>query len=246
MERRERFSLGLQHWLGRLAAVVTAPLMFLFIRLMGWRIRDLETVRNEVALRQWAHEGPWLVCANHLTMVDSLLISYGLASLGGHIVRFSRIPWNLPERDNFQRNLLLTVLCYLCKCLPVNRGGSRDELQKVLEKCLFLMERGQSIMIFPEGGRSRTGRVDRENYSYGVGRFIEECPPARIMLVYLRGDHQEQYSGMPRSGETFSMQVEALDMRRLEGSGLRRQREYARQVVERLARMEERWLASRR
>ena len=42
------------------------------------------------------------------------------------------------------------------------------------------------------------------------------------------------------------MEVEALDMRRLDGSGLRRQREYARQVVERLARMEEHWLASRR
>lgn len=246
MERRERFSIQLQAWLGHLTAVVTAPAMFLFIRLMGWRIRNLQTIRDEVALRRWAHDGPWLVCGNHLTMVDSLLISYGLASLGDHIVQFPRVPWNLPERDNFQRNVLLTVLCYLCKCLPVNRGGSREELQKVLEKCLWLMGKGQNIMIFPEGGRSRTGRVDRENYSYGVGRFIDECPPARIMLVYLRGDHQDQYGSMPRFGETFTMEVEALDMRRLDGGGLRRQREYARQVIERLARMEERWLVSRR
>ena len=245
MERRERFFLNLQDWLGRLAVVVTGPFLFLFIRLMGWRIKNLETIRNEVSFRQWAHDGPWLICANHLTMVDSLLLSYGLASLGDHIVQFRRVPWNLPERDNFQRNLLLTVSCYLCKCLPVNRGGSREELQKVLEKCLRLMERGQNIVIFPEGGRSRTGRVDRENYSYGVGRFIDECPLARIMLVYLRGDHQDQYGTMPCFGETFTMHVQALDMRRLDGGGLRRQREYARQVIERLARMEEGWLATR-
>ncbi|MEK6655185.1 MAG: hypothetical protein AABY92_08575, partial [Thermodesulfobacteriota bacterium] len=127
MERFERF-LRLQYRLGRLAAVVTAPLIFLAVRLMGWRIRDLNRVRGEIARWQRDHEGPWIVCANHLTMIDSALISYGMASLWGHILRFRRVPWNLPERNNFQRNILLTLLCYLAKCLPVNRGGSREEL----------------------------------------------------------------------------------------------------------------------
>ncbi len=99
-----------------------------------------------------------------------------MASLGGHILRFRRVPWNLPERDNFQRNIFLAVLCYLAKCLPVNRGGSREELQRLLEKCRRVLDWGQSLLIFPEGGRSRTGRVDRENFSYGVGRFLDENP----------------------------------------------------------------------
>ena len=246
MDRRERFLLGLQYWLGRVAVVFTGPLLFLVIALMGYRIRDLEKVRNEVAYRLWTHEGPWIVCANHLTMIDSLLISYGMASLGSHIIQFRRVPWNLPERKNFQKSLLVAFLCYLGKCLPVNRGGSREELQKLLEKCHYVLDKKQILVIFPEGGRSRTGRVDRENYSYGVGRFLEECDQCRVMLIYLRGDHQEKYGTVPRHGETFTMKVEAFDPRRMPGTGLRHQREYARQIVEKLALMDEDWFAARR
>jgi 1-acyl-sn-glycerol-3-phosphate acyltransferase len=166
-------------------------------------------------------------------------------SLLGHIVQFGRVPWNLPERKNFQSNPILAVLCYLAKCLPVDRGGDREGLQRLLEKCRFLLEGKNNLMIFPEGGRSRTGRVERDNYAYGVGRFLDEFDQCRVLLIYLRGDHQEGYGTIPRRGETFTMQVEAFDPRRMPGGGLRHQREYARQIVEKLARMEETFFAGR-
>ncbi|MBU1150693.1 MAG: 1-acyl-sn-glycerol-3-phosphate acyltransferase [Proteobacteria bacterium] len=244
MERFERF-LRLQYRLGRLAVVVTAPLLFLAVRLMGWRIRDLKRVRGEIARWQRDHEGPWIVCANHLTMIDSALISYGMASLWGHILRFQRLPWNLPERNNFQRNILLVLLCYLAKCLPVHRGGSREELHELLAKCCRVLEWRQSLMIFPEGGRSRTGRVNREGFSYGVGRFLSECGRCRVLLVYLRGDGQSDYSTIPRFGERFTMIAEVFDLGRPAGEGLRLQREYAKRIVERLAGMEGDYFAAR-
>jgi 1-acyl-sn-glycerol-3-phosphate acyltransferase len=229
-----------------MASVVTVPLLFGFVRLMGWRIRDLDLVRNEVSYRHWNHEGPWLICANHLTMVDSALISYGMASLSGHILQFRRVPWNLPERKNFQSNPVLAILCYLAKCLPVDRGGSRGELHLLLDKCRLLLEGKSSLMIFPEGGRSRTGRVERENYSYSVGRFLDEFDQCRVLLVHLRGDRQQRHGTIPCYGETFTMQVEAFDPRRMDGGGLRLQREYARQIVDKLVRMDEVWFAARR
>jgi len=245
MERRDIFLLSLQYLLGRLAVVITVPLIFLAIRMRGYRIRDLERVRSEVARLHREHEGPWLICPNHLTMIDSVLISYGMASLFGHVRRFTRVPWNLPERDNFQRNLFLAVLCYLAKCLPVNRGGSREELQRLFDKCRCVLGLRQNLLIFPEGGRSRTGRVDRENFSYGVGRFLDEGPECKVMLVYLRGDDQESFGTMPRLGECFTMKVEVFDPGSMGGEGLRLQREYAHQIVERLAKMEEEYFASR-
>jgi 1-acyl-sn-glycerol-3-phosphate acyltransferase len=245
MERRDSFLLSLQYLLGRLAVVITVPFIFLAIRMRGYRIRDLGGVRSEVARLHGEHEGPWLICPNHLTMIDSVLISYGMASLSGHIGRFKRVPWNLPERDNFQSNLFLAVLCYLAKCLPVNRGGSREELQRLFDKCRSVLDWRQSLLVFPEGGRSRTGRVDRENFSYGVGRFLDECPGCRVMLIYLRGDGQETFGKMPRLGECFTMNVEVFDPGGVDGAGLRLQREYARRIVERLARMEEEYFASR-
>jgi 1-acyl-sn-glycerol-3-phosphate acyltransferase len=246
MERRDRFLLGVQYLLGRLAVVIAGPFIFLAVRLRGYRIRDLERIRSEVARLQKEHEGPWIICPNHLTMIDSVLISIGMASLSAFMLRFKRVPWNLPERDNFQRNLFLAVLCYLFKCLPVNRGGSREELQRLFDKCRHVLGWRQSLMIFPEGGRSRTGRVDKEGYSYGVGRFLDMCPGCKTLLVYLRGDGQEAFGTIPRFGERFTMTVEVFDPGKLDGGGLRLQREYARRIVERLAGMEEEYFASRR
>jgi 1-acyl-sn-glycerol-3-phosphate acyltransferase len=245
MQGRERFLLGLQYFMGSLAAVITAPLIFLALRLMRYRVRDLERVRSEVARLQREHGGPWLICPNHLTMIDSVLVSYGMASLGGHILRFRRVPWNLPERDNFQRNVFLAVLCYLAKCLPVNRGGSREELHLLLDKCRRVLTWKQSLLIFPEGGRSRTGRVNRESFSYGVGRFLDENSDCRVMLIYLRGDGQADYGTFPRYGEQFTMTVEAFDPGAREAGGLRLQREYARRIIERLADTEDAYFAGR-
>ncbi|MHB9097526.1 MAG: lysophospholipid acyltransferase family protein [Syntrophales bacterium] len=246
MQRRDRFLLGLQYLLGRLAAVVTASLIFLGVRLRRYRIRDLKRIRKEVARLQKEHEGPWLICPNHLTMIDSVLISYGLASLGGHILRFRRVPWNLPERQNFQSNIFLAVLCYLAKCLPVNRGGSREELQRLLDKCRRVLRWKQSLLVFPEGGRSRTGRVNRENCSYSVGRFLDENRGCKVMLIYLRGDGQDAYGMIPRFREQFTMNVEVFDPGSGEGAGgLRLQREYAQRIIERLAGMEDEYFAGR-
>ncbi len=245
MGRCDLFLLSLQYVLGRLAVVITVPFIFLAIRMRGYRIRDLKRLRSEVARLHREHEGPWLICPNHLTMIDSVLISYGMASFFGHIGRFKDVPWNLPERDNFQRDLFLAVLCYLGKCLPVNRGGNREELQRLFDKCRSVLGLRQSLLIFPEGGRSRTGRVDKENFSYGVGRFLDECPGCRVMLIYLRGDGQETFGTMPRRGECLTMNVELFDPGNVPGVGLRLQREYARRIVERLAGMEEEYFASR-
>jgi 1-acyl-sn-glycerol-3-phosphate acyltransferase len=245
MERRDRFLLGLQYVLGRIAVVLTAPLCFLFVRLRGYRIRDLKRIRSEVKRMYRVCDGPWIVCPNHLTMIDSLVISYGMFSLADHILHFRRVLWNLPERKNFQRNLFLTLICYLAKCLPVDRGGSREELQRLLEKCCRVLDWGQGLMIFPEGGRSRTTRINQENFSYGVGRFLDEKNRCRVILVYLRGDGQEKYGTMPRYGERFTMAVEVFDPGVVEGRGLRLQREYARRIVERLAGMEDEYFAGR-
>lgn len=245
IERRDRFHLVLQYLLGRIAVVLTAPLCFLFVRLMGYRIRELGRVRKEVKRLYREHKGPWIVCPNHLTMIDSLVIDYAMFSLADHILHFRRVLWNLPERKNFQRNPFLALLCYLVKCLPVDRGGSREELQRLMEKCSRVLDWGEGLLVFPEGGRSRTARINQENFSYGVGRFLDENSDARVMLVYLRGDGQERYGSMPRFGERFTMAVEAFDPGVVAGAGLRRQREYARRIIERLAGMEEEYFAGR-
>ncbi len=246
MDARSRFTLHLQNFLGRLAIVFVAPFYFLVAHALHYRIRNLREIRRQCSAAFSEHKGPWLICANHLTMIDSFILSYAAFSLGRHYIRYKKLPWNLPERSNFQSNIFLAVLCYLSKCIPVDRGGSREKMKRVLEKCTYLLNHGHTIMIFPEGGRSRTGRVDRENFSYGVGRFIQDVPDCKVLCMYLRGDKQHKYSLIPAWGDKFDALVEVFQPTPVVQEGLRAQRQYAAQIIERLAQMEEKYFAAHR
>lgn len=246
MDAKSRFSLHLQDVLGRLAILLIAPCYFFIEHALFYRIRNLREIRRQCAEEFAAHKGPWIMCANHLTMIDSFILSYASFSLLQHATHYRKLPWNLPERRNFQSNIVLAVLCYLTKCIPVDRGGSREKAKQLLDQCIYLLRHGHTIMIFPEGGRSRTGRVDRENFSYGVGRFVQDVEDCKVMCIYLRGDKQRRYGFIPAWGDKFYAQVEVFKPTRVEQTGLRAQREYASQIINRLAQMEDQYFALRR
>jgi len=243
MSPREKYPLSFQYYVGWVSAFVLAPLMYLLIRLAGYRIRNMREVRKFCRKSFKAHKGPWIICANHLTMIDSLLLVYIMAPFYHILYSYRFLPWNLPERANFRKNTILTILTYLTKCIPVSRGGERAANKSVLEKCLYLMNGNQPVLIFPEGGRTRIGRVDVENFSYGVGYFVQNCARAKVLCLYLRGDRQDAYSNLPKWGERFTALAEVLEPERTDQSGLRAQRAYAEQIIKRLAKMEEAYFA---
>jgi hypothetical protein len=246
MDTKSRFFLQLQNVLGRVGIFLIAPFYFFIARVMFYRVRNLRKIRRQCQAEFSRHKGPWIMCANHLTMIDSFILAYASFSLFQHFTRYKKLPWNLPERSNFQSNIFLAVLCYLSKCIPVDRGGAREKMKKMLDNCIYLLRNRHTIMIFPEGGRSRTGRVDKENFSYGVGRFIQDAENCKVMCFYLRGDKQHSYSLIPAWGDKFYAQVEVFNPAPVEETGLRAQREYAAQIIGRLAHMEEKYFAVHR
>jgi hypothetical protein len=246
MNKKSKGFLRLQNYLGRIAIVFIAPFYFFIVKILFYRIQNLKEIRRQYASEFARHKGAWIICANHLTMIDSFILGYATFSLGRHITDYKKLPWNLPERSKFQSNIFLAVLCYLAKCIPIDRGGSREKIKKTLDKCVYLLRNGHSVMIFPEGGRSRTGRINKESFSYGVGRFVKDVEECKVMCIYLRGNKQDNYSAIPAWGEKFSVQLEVFSPERIEGSGLRVQREYATQIINRLAQMEEKYFAAHR
>jgi len=246
MDTKSKVFLHVQDLIGRLSIFFIAPFYFLLTRIFFYRVRDLQEIRRQSNAEFAKHKGPWIICANHLTMVDSFLLGYATLSMRQHISGYKRLPWNLPERRNFQSNIVLALLCYLSKCIPVDRGGPREKLKKTLNKCVYLLRNGHNVMIFPEGGRSRSGRVNKESFSYGVGRFVRDVENCKVMCIYMRGDKQHSYSSMPSWGDKFSAQIEVFTPEPIEETGLRAQREYATQIINRLAQMEENYFAARR
>jgi 1-acyl-sn-glycerol-3-phosphate acyltransferase len=212
-----------------------------WMRCRRYRIPDLRRTRAEFAALVLDRRGPLLVCANHLTLIDSLIIQWALAPGWRLFVRPDWFFWNLPDKYNMSVNPFLRVLGYFGKCVLVHRKGPPEEARRALDKVAFLMARGQSVLVFPEGGRSRVGRVETTNFMYGVGRMLQETPTARVVCVFARGLGQREYSNFPRRGETFFVRIERLAPTTA-FHGMRADRDLATQIVRHLSAMEQEYL----
>jgi hypothetical protein len=242
---KAEISFYFQYLVGRLTVFITAPLILFAIKAAGYRIKKLGKVRQKVKKLMADHSGPWLICANHLTLIDSVILTYAMFPTYRYMLQYRLLPWNVPEQMNFNRNLFVGFICFLTKCIPIIRGGDRDAVKSTMAKCAFLLTKGENLMIFPEGTRSRSGRVNSEDFPYGVGRFFCSIPGCRVMTVYLRGDGQNTFSRFPRYGETFFMTAEEFTPEtRLKG--LRAQRDCAGQIVQHLSEMEQTYFESHR
>lgn len=243
--RRDRLALAVQRAVGRLLSPVWVPATVVLMRFgLGWRIMDAARTRREYRDLWRPHDGPLLVCANHLTLIDSAVIAWALGSWAWFLVHYASLPWNVPERQNFSTSLMSRILVYLMKCVPVERGGDRNEVAGVLARLTYLLRRREAVLVFPEGGRSRTGRVDVENVTYGVGRMIAALPGCRVLCVYLRGESQDEFGDLPARGERFHVRLAVLQPTSTM-SGMRGARDLSQRVVHTLADLEREYFEER-
>jgi hypothetical protein len=227
-----------QREVGRLLAPLWMPFAVAVMRLgMGYRIHGLRAVREKYAKIRGQSASPLLICANHLTMIDSFLVAWALAPTWRYALHFDELPWNVPERRNFATTLRERFSAWVMKCIPITRGGARDEVAAVLDRIVGLTRGGEVALIFPEGGRSRTGRVEVESAAWGVGRIVGAIPGCRVACVYLRGRKQETWSERPARGDTIDVDVECIEPKS-DARGARRSRDFSQQIVRQLAGME--------
>jgi 1-acyl-sn-glycerol-3-phosphate acyltransferase len=206
----------------------------------GWlRLRLDETDEARRAYRALRGQGaPVLICANHLTLIDSALIAWALGSPGWYVRDFAALPWNVPEQRNFASTWPRRALAYVAKCVPIQRGGSRDAVAHTLNCFTYVVAAGDAGLLFPEAGRSRSGRVEVEGAAYGVGRVVKALPGCRVLCVYLRGDAQSGYSNLPARGDRLRVSVATLEPKS-DHRGLRGSRDIARQIATKLFEMEQ-------
>lgn len=238
LSSKERLGLRVQE------AVSQALVLLTYFSLEGWlmfrryRILARRRIRAQFAALAGDGRGPLLICANHLTLIDSLLIQWALAPGWRLFVRPGWFAWNLPDKGNITRHVFVRLLGYLGKCVQVVRNGPPEEARRTLDEVAFLLARGQSVLVFPEGGRSRVGHVDTENFMYGVGRMLQETPSARVLCVFARGLGQREFSNYPRSGERFFVRVRPCAPT-TSFKGMRADRDLATQIVRQLSEMEQ-------
>jgi len=236
--RAARWRPTLQRAVSHALAPLTAPAVAGVLRLgLGYRIVGIAESRRRYREIHSGRQTPLLICANHLTLIDSALIAWALGSPWWYVWRFSALPWNVPEQANFAATRWQRALAYVFKCLPIARGGSREGIAEVLGRLGDVLETGDVGLVFPEGGRSRSGRVEEESAAYGVGRVVRSVEGCQVLCVYLRGDAQRSYSALPARGDRFRVALRVVEPKSHHG-GLRGSRDVARQIVRVLAEME--------
>lgn len=238
LSTEEVLSLRVQAILGWAAFTVVGPGAWLYMRVLrANRIEGLKEARR-VYREALADGRPVVVCADHLTMADSIYLHHAFASVPDYLVRFRRFSWNVPAIENFKRDPFLRTVTYLGKTIPIDCSGDPTHLKKVLDKIKHVVSHGDVCTLFPEGGRSRTGRVEPSKVTYGIGNILKDLDRPRVICAYLRGARQTTWSRLPARGDTLHLYVEVIEPK-TEATGLRASRNLARQVIDKLKAMED-------
>jgi long-chain acyl-CoA synthetase len=174
----------------------------LVMRPLVWLLVAPRVVREPGELPR----GPVLVIANHVTAYDGALILYGLPgrlrrrmaiAMSAEVLLDLRLGRN---QQSALRNLLapagyfLVIALFDVFPLPRQRG-----FQKSFAHAGEAMDRGYSVMIFPEGTRSADGKM--RGFRAGIGLLVEQSrvPVVPVALIGL-GEMRARKTRWFRSG----------------------------------------------
>jgi len=147
----------LVYWPARLV-VKTAVLLYFRLRRIG---------------RQHIPDGGVILASNHRSFLDPFAIGCSL----------SRPIYFMAKRELFEKRWMGWILNCL-GAFPVRRGESDEESTKT---ALALLERGEAVVIFPEGTRIRNGSL--AGPKRGVGRLALESG-APVVPVAIKGSER--------------------------------------------------------
>lgn len=196
--------------------ILLLPFCGLLLLLMkyfrGYRIENMTEIRREFK-KIWEEKErtPLIICANHLTFIDSALVIWALASNFWYFFNYRAFTWNLPAGDFFKKKLHYHLTLYLTKCIFLDRKGTSAHKNAVLNLCRYLLEQGNIVLIFPEGQRSRSGVFDDERLRFGVGKIISSLERAKVLCIYLRSDKQKTFSNYPPKNSVFKLKMKLIE-----------------------------------
>lgn len=151
-----------------------------------------------------------LICSNHRTMIDSYMVGH-LSNWPWGWLLPRKLPYHPAAKENFFRNPTISWFSSRWRCIPVRRGVRDFEALAMMTKAL---PTGQ-MLIFPEGTRSRDGKLLEGRP--GTGKLIHDTR-CKVVPVYHRGMHNLLPIG--RSFPTFFNRIDVyvgkpIDMRDL-------------------------------
>ena len=119
--------------------IILAILRSLFNILFSWKVEGRENIPLN---------GPLVLITNHVNLFDPFFL----------LLRSPR--WiNFMAKEELFRSPFLRPWLRWAGSLPIRRGGKIIDKQKMLKSARYALEKGLILGMFPEGGRSRDGKL---------------------------------------------------------------------------------------
>ena len=233
-----RWSPRLQRNISHLFFIVWWPLLSIYFYLFqNAKLKRRREIREQFHQIFQSSKVPIVVCSNHLTLVDSIVVQYYLGSYVDYFKYFDKFIWSFPDSKNFYGNLFLKVLTYLGKCIHVSRGAGGLNRQNIKDHLNYFSSSNHVISIFPEGTRSRSGYFDFTSITYGTGELLHHLQEYKVVCFYLRGKSQVTYSNFPKRGEVFNAKLEEIKVNS-DLKGRKKHRDLSQKISNHLKKME--------
>lgn len=133
-------------------------------------------------LENLPENGPGIVAANHFSHLDGLIIN------GASAYRSRREVVFFAAEDLYKKNIIFKTMCNIVNCIPVKRNQT-DRVS--LLKAIRLLKNNKLFGIFPEGQRSRDGKIGEAKDGVAILALATGCP---VIPVGIDGT----YEALPR------------------------------------------------
>ncbi len=243
LSKLEKIKIHLQKILGNISFIWIGLLVIFLIKFFfKYKIKEHKK-HKDFFKKLIKNKRMLLICSNHLTMIDSIILQYAFGSYFFYLFRYQYFAWNVPAKEVFAKNIIRSLLLFLVKCIPLDRKGSLEYHEKMLNIIEYILSLKEPFIIFPEGGRSRKGRFDLENITYGVGRIVYDLKDIDVLCVYLRGDKQETFTNLPEKNSEFYVSYKVIQPKTSATKKLLAEKELSLQIGNTIKELEEEYFS---
>ena len=120
--------------------------------------------------------GPFILASNHLSFIDSMVIPLMAPRKVGYLAKAEY--FTTPGFGGWWSRVLFTAL----GALPVHRGTHRAA-QEALDTAMSVLNEGGGFGIYPEGTRSKDGKLARGKTGVGWLALTADCPVVPVGVI---------------------------------------------------------------
>lgn len=146
-------------------------------------------------LKDCPRAGPLVVIANHGGHFDPIILEWVMP----------RPLTGLMTSLHYDKRFVVPLARYIFRVIRVPNATVRHEAPE-LREAVTALDRGEALMIFPEGWLRRREEVPLKRFGQGVWQILKERPQTPVIACWIEGTWGSYFShknGPPKSGKPF-------------------------------------------